>query len=169
MQLSTLTMEFQRKKSKQDIEKLVAKKFNGTDAQTYMLNFNNDKEHATMWLEWIVMILIKKYDALLKSVREDIFISMRATPNLFGKTTENNGFSKEEFVEAFTLFNKTVIQPVQKQLERMFKQIFGKPVIKFESFNLEDEVEQTTEEPTEPTNRRNNRSKGGNQWLKIYY
>ena len=114
-----------------------------------MLNFNNDTEHATSVVRLNADDFDKKYDALLKSVREDIFISMRATPNLFGKTTENNGFSKEEFVEAFTLFNKTVIQPVQKQLERMFKQIFGKPVIKFESFNLEDEVEQTVEETTE--------------------
>ena len=119
-----------------------------------MLNFNNDKEHATDVVRLNADDFDKKYDALLKSVREDIFISMRATPALFGVNPENNGFSKQEFIEAFTLFNKTVIQPVQKQLERMFKQIFGKEVIKFESFNLDDEVEQpeqTVEEPTEET------------------
>ena len=135
----------------EEIEKLVAKKFNGTDAQTYMLNFNNDKEHATDVVRLNADDFDKKYDALLKSVREDIFISMRATPALFGVNPENNGFSKQEFVESFTLFNKTVVQPVQKQLERMFKQIYGKPVIKFESFNLEDEVEETTEQTVEET------------------
>ena len=103
MQLSTLTMEFQRKKSNKILKKLVAKKFNGTDAQTYMLNFNNDKEHATDVVRMDSDDFDKKYDALLKSVKRRFFISM--TPNLFGKP-ENNGLANGSFYYLTKLFNQ---------------------------------------------------------------
>ena len=59
---------------------------------------------------------------------------MRATPALFGLNPENN-FVNKNFLKH--LFNRTVIQPNQKDIERIFKQLFGKPVIKFVPFNLE--------------------------------
>ena len=77
-----------------------------------------------------------KYDALSKSVKEDIFIAFRAVPELFGLPNENNGFSKEEYMQAFSLFNKTVVVPIQKDIERAFKSMGF--VIKFKTFTLED-------------------------------
>jgi hypothetical protein len=120
-----------------EMEKNVAAKFNGTDAQTYMLSFNNDTDHATTIERVNDDNFDKKYEALSKSTLQEIFISMRATPALFGLNPENTGFSKQEFMEAFELFNKTVIQPNQKDIERTFTKLFGKPVIQFEPFNLE--------------------------------
>ena len=120
-----------------EMERTVAGKFNGTDAQTFMLSFNNDKDHSTEVIKLQDDNFDKKYEALYGSTLKEIFISMRATPALFGLNPENNGFSKQEFLEAFELFNRTVIQPNQKDIERIFKQLFGKPVIKFVPFNLE--------------------------------
>ena len=120
-----------------DMERKVAGKFNGTDAQTFMLSFNNDKDHSTEVIKLQDDNFDKKYEALYSSTLKEIFISMRATPALFGLNPENTGFSKQEFLEAFELFNRTVIQPNQKDIERIFKQLFGKPVIKFVPFNLE--------------------------------
>jgi hypothetical protein len=129
----------------EETEKLLINKFNGTDAQTVMCTWNNDKEHATTVERLSDDQFDKKYAALNDSTKKEIFLAMSVTPALLGVNPENNGFSKQEFLEAFELFNRTVIQPHQKQMERIFKKLYGKDVIKFEPFSLD--VETQVEEP----------------------
>lgn len=123
--------------TKARIEKDVKEKFCGTDnAGSFLLLFNDSKDNACEIAKIQDDKFDLKYDALAKSVKEDIFIAFRATPTLFGLPNENNGFSKQEYLESFELYNKTVVVPLQKDVERAFRS-FGF-VIKFKTFNLDD-------------------------------
>lgn len=123
--------------TKARIEKDVKEKFCGTDnARSFLLLFNDSKDNACEIAKIQDDKFDLKYDALAKSVKEDIFIAFRATPTLFGLPNENNGFSKQEYLESFELYNKTVVVPLQKDVERAFKSIGF--VIKFKTFNLDD-------------------------------
>lgn len=123
--------------TKARIEKDIKEKFCGTDnAGSFILLFNESKENAAEIVKIQDDKFDLKYDALAKSVKEDIFIAFRATPELFGLPNENNGFSQEEYTQAFNLYNKTVVMPIQKDFERAFRGIGM--VIKFKSFTLEN-------------------------------
>lgn len=123
--------------TKARIEKDVKEKFCGTDnAGSFLLLFNESKDNACEIAKIQDDKFDLKYDALAKSVKEDIFIAFRATPTLFGLPNENNGFSKQEYLESFELYNKTVVVPLQKDVERAFKSIGF--VIKFKTFKLDD-------------------------------
>ena len=123
--------------TKARIEKDVKEKFCGTDnAGSFLLLFNDSKDNACEIAKIQDDKFDLKYDALAKSVKEDIFIAFRATPTLFGLPNENNGFSKQEYLESFELYNKTVVVPLQKDIERAFRSIGF--VIKFKTFKLDD-------------------------------
>ena len=123
--------------TKARIEKDVKEKFCGTDnAGSFLLLFNDSKDTACEIAKIQDDKFDLKYDALAKSVKEDIFIAFRATPTLFGLPNENNGFSKQEYLESFELYNKTVVVPLQKDVERAFKSIGF--IIKFKTFKLDD-------------------------------
>lgn len=123
--------------TKARIEKDVKEKFCGTDnAGSFLLLFNESKDNACEIAKIQDDKFDLKYDALAKSVKEDIFIAFRATPTLFGLPNENNGFSKQEYLESFELYNKTVVVPLQKDVERAFKSIGF--IIKFKTFKLDD-------------------------------
>ena len=67
------------------------------------------------------------------------FIAFRATPELFGFSSEGNGFSKTEFLESFELYYKTLIQPIQKDIVRVFERIYNQPnIIQFVPFEIEN-------------------------------
>ena len=123
--------------TKARIERDIKEKFCGTEnAGSFLLLFNESKENACEIAKIQDDNFDKKYEALSKSVKEDIFIAFRATPTLFGLPNENNGFSKQEYLESFELYNKTVVIPIQNDVERAFKS-FGF-VIKFKTFQLDN-------------------------------
>ena len=119
------------------IERDVKEKFCGTDnAGSFLLLFNESKDNACEIAKIQDDKFDLKYDALAKSVKEDIFIAFRATPTLFGLPNENNGFSKQEYLESFELYNQTVVTPIQRDFERAFRSMGF--IIKFKTFQLED-------------------------------
>ena len=123
--------------TKARIEKDVKEKFCGTDnAGSFLLLFNDSKDNACEIAKIQDDKFDEKYQSLAKYVKEDLFISFRSTPELFGLSVEGNGFSREEYLQAFALYNKTVVVPLQKDVERAFKSIGF--VIKFKTFNLDD-------------------------------
>lgn len=131
---------------KKEIETKLKDKFAGTgNAGKFMVSFNESKENETTMTRMTDDKLDEKYQSLIKSTREEIFISFRATPALFGLNPENNGFSKQEFLESFELYNKTVVQPIQKDIERVFGKIFNQTeVLKIKKFELESDGDVTT-------------------------
>lgn len=62
------------------------------------------------------------YQALATSSVDDIFVAFRMNPILCGKNV-STGFSKEEFQQAYALFNATVIKPFKNQLTKAMKQL----------------------------------------------
>ena len=123
--------------TKARLEKDVKEKFCGTDnAGSFLLLFNESKDNAAEIVKIQDDKFDQKYEALSKSVKEDIFIAFRATPTLFGLPNENNGFSKQEYLESFELYNRTVVVPLQHDVERAFKSIGF--VIKFKTFQLDN-------------------------------
>ena len=128
------------------IEKKLNEKFSGANnAGKFMLVFNNNKDSAVSIERLAEDNYDKKFETLAKSTKEEIFIAHRAYPVLFGMKEENGGFSKTEFFEAFDLYNKTVVNPIQKDIQRVFDKLFNmKNSIIFNKFSLEDGDENKT-------------------------
>lgn len=134
------------------LEKKINKKFVGSDnVNRFILSFNNNGENATTVQRIDSDNADAKFHTLKDSITEEIFISFRATPALFGLNPENTGFSKTEFLESFQLFNKTVIQPIQKQLVKVFDKIFDdKDTITFSEYVIwDDKIVETPSELNE--------------------
>lgn len=91
----------------------------------FVLNFAPDKDHAATIEKIPTDDFDKKYEALSKRTRQEIFTAFRANPNLFGISTENIGFSKEEYAQAAKLFVRTVCKPIQDTIIKAFREIFG--------------------------------------------
>lgn len=109
----------------EEIEREVYDKFCGVEnSGRPMLSFNNNKDAETTITKIEADSFIDKYNTLAERTRQEIFTSFRATPNLFGIPTETTGFNMQEFSEAYKLYNKTVIQPMQKRIIRAFDKIF---------------------------------------------
>lgn len=132
---------------KREIENKIREKFTGTNnAGQFMLVFNDNKENGLTFQRLADDNQDKKFETLLKTTRDNIFITLRATPELFGMSTDGNGFSKEEYLQAFELYNKTMVIPMQKDINRAFEKIFGeKDVIvnvPFAIYEVENKVEE---------------------------
>lgn len=124
-----------------EIEKKINKKFTGSNnVNRFVLSFSDNGENATTIQSLGSDNADQKFKDLKESIFDEIFIAFRATPALFGMNPENTGFSKTEFMESFELFNKTVIQPIQKDMCRSFDKIFGiTDSIELKSFKVYDD------------------------------
>lgn len=119
------------------IEDKINKKFSGSsNAGRLFISWNADKEQATTFERLSDDTFDQKYTALAESTRDNIFISMRAIPVLFGSIVQT-GFNTQEYQEAFKLYNKTAIIPKQKDIERVFAKVLGENSITFKPFNIE--------------------------------
>lgn len=123
-----------------DIERRVNDKFSGTEnAGRTIVTFNDSKENAVTVERLNEDRMDEKFNTLSKSVTQEIFISFRATPELFGFSSEGNGFSKTEFLESFELYYKTVVKPIQNDIVRVFEKIYNQPnIIQFVPFEIEN-------------------------------
>ena len=122
----------------EEIEMEVYDKFCGVEnSGRPMLSFNNDKESETTVTKIDADSFIDKYNALAQRTKQEIFTSFRCSPILFGIDFEKTGFNANEYAETFRLFNKTVVEPMQKKIKRVFDRIFGtKDAIEIEPFKI---------------------------------
>lgn len=125
---------------KDEIERAVSKKFTGAgNAGRFLLAFNDSADNAVSVTRLGTDDFDKRYEALAKKTRQELFTAFRANPNLFGIPTENLGFSQEEYDGAFKLFNKTVVKPIIKKLCNAFDTIYGKEnTVTVEPFSLDE-------------------------------
>lgn len=123
---------------KAEIEQNMQEKFSGSsNGGRMMLCFNNNVQNRTTVERLSSDNFDTRYQALASRSREQIFISFKAQPILFGLTSETNtGFSTQEFGDLFRLYNKTMISPVQDMLRRVMAHIYGADVIKITPFAL---------------------------------
>ena len=109
-----------------EIENKITEKFSGKEnAGRILIAYNDSKENAVTLERLNSDDYADRYANLAKRSREQLFIAFRAVPVLFGLMTENNGFSREEFLQAFELYNKTTIQPIQRIMIETFDTITG--------------------------------------------
>lgn len=121
---------------KAEIEEGVKDKFTGTEkAGGIMLSFNPDTEHATTIERLQDDGLDNKYQNLAASVKNDVYSAFRINEVLVGLNKET-GFSKTEFSEAFTLYNRTVIRPMQQNLIDSLETVFGSRCIEIKPFTI---------------------------------
>ena len=127
---------------KDEIERDFMEKFSGKDnAGRVILSFSPDRQHSAIIQELHTEDFSARYDALAKRSRQEIFTSFRANPNLFGIPTESLGFSAEEYDQAFNLFNRTQIRPVQARIVDAFERVCGqRGVITIAPFSIAEGV-----------------------------
>ena len=128
---------------KNEIERNLNEKFSGAEnAGRILISFNANKDSETTVADIPQDEFGERYDALHKRSREQIFTAFRATPNLFGLMTETTGFNEQEFFEAFKLYNRTSVRPIQQIITKSFDKILGfEGSITITPFNLEDDSE----------------------------
>lgn len=124
---------------KAEIEREVMRKFTGSEnAGRVVLSFNSDRDHALDITKLDTDNLDSKYSLVRGWCREQMFTAFRAVPCLFGLMTENNGFSREEFLQAFELYNTTMVRPIQRVICRELDKLLGvRDAVNIVPFSLE--------------------------------
>ena len=130
--------------TKAEIEKDFTEKFTGSqNAGRVMFSFNTDRTNAVSITEPKVDNFGERYAALSKHTSRQIFTAFRATPVLFGIPTDNNGFAADDYENAFRLYNRTMVRPVQRKICDAFDRIFGaQGVLTIVPFSLDEGSEQ---------------------------
>lgn len=124
---------------KREIEKNIDEKFGGSEnAARFLLLFNDSRDNATTVERLSTDDFDKRYESLAKRSREQIFVSFRAIPSLFGLMTESTGFNEQEFQQSFKLFNKTVVRPIQTKITSALAKLYGADVMTIDPFNLNE-------------------------------
>lgn len=140
----TISGDIPTDEEKAYIEREINNKFAGEDnAGRVMMIWNSNQSEGVQVDRLSSDNFDQKYNALSIATRQNIYASFRAIPSLFGIMTETTGFSAQEFSEAFKLFNKTVIAPMQKEIVRYFDYLFDeKNCITFKPFTINFSDEQ---------------------------
>lgn len=131
---------------KEEIEANVNEKFCGpSNAGRVVISWNDNKESAATFETPNIPDFGEKYKALAESCRQRIFTSFRANPNLFGIPTEGNGFANEQYEESFTLYNRTMVLPMQNLIKTAYEKIYRREnVIEIVPFSMGDNGETAT-------------------------
>ena len=127
-----------------EIEENMVEKFTGSgNGGRLVINFANDRDHSAELSKLETEDAGEKYKSLIERTKSELFTAFRATPNLFGLPTAT-GFSTEEYMEAFRLYNRTAVRPIQNILVRTVNYLIGKEMT-IVPFSL-DEKENNVEE-----------------------
>ena len=111
-----------------EIEENIIEKFSGSgNGGRIVINFANDKEHSAELMKLETEDAGERYSSLIERTKSELFTAFRAIPNLFGLPTAT-GFSNEEYEQAFKLYNRTAVKPIQDIIKRNIEYITGKKV-----------------------------------------
>ena len=124
---------------KREIEKNITEKFCGaSNSGRILINFANGADNAAKIEKLEAEDFGEKYESLAKRSKEQIFTAFRAQPILFGMMKENNGFSQDEYLQAFAIYNRTVVKSVADTIIEAIDKIFGiKNSVKITPFSVE--------------------------------
>lgn len=121
-----------------EIEEKIKEKFTGTkNASKIMLSFNDNTEHATTIERLADEGNVDIYNTLKDNVEKDIYSAFRINKLLMGDASESTGFNKQAYIEAFALYNKTVIGPIQKEIEKVINLVLGDGALHFDKFTVD--------------------------------
>lgn len=125
---------------RKEVERNFNEKFSGhQNAGRILVCWNEDATHRTTFDSPKVEDFGSRYDALSKWCRQQVFTSFRATPVIFGIPTDNNGFAADDYENAFRLYNRTTVRPVQSLICDAYDRIYGQQgVLTIKPFSLEE-------------------------------
>ena len=124
--------------TKKRLEKQFTDKFAGDDnAGKVIFTFDDGKENGVEITNLSDDNFDKKYEALKSQTITSIFTGFSAPSQLFGYAITGNVFSKQEYQEAFDLYSRLQITPIQNLFIRVFELIYGhENVLRFIPFEL---------------------------------
>lgn len=124
---------------KEEIERNLTEKFSGSgNAGRFVISFSQSRENAPEIATLGTDDFDKRYVELEKRTTQQIFVAFRAQPIIFGLQKENNGFSQDEYLQAFALYNRTMVLPIQNNIVGAFDKIFGmKNSVTIKPFSIE--------------------------------
>lgn len=110
-------------KELKEIQERLENNFTGSEnAGKFLLINGGDREHQATVARLNADNFSDLYGALDKSSKEDIFVAFRINPILVGQNVAT-GFSKEEFEQAYKLFEATVIKSWKNKINKCFNEI----------------------------------------------
>lgn len=112
---------------KEGIQEAIKTKFCGSENEVnFMLFWKNDDTDKGIEVTKIESDETpERFIAIKDNARTNIFVSMKATPVLFGLPNASNGFSTNEYRDSYKLFQKSVIAPQQDVILEAFSKITG--------------------------------------------
>lgn len=120
-----------------EIEDLVYEKFSSfRNASRPMINFSDDTDHSLTVERIDVDDFVERYGALAKRSADEVYSAFRMSPMLAGITLDNQGFAEQNFEDAYRLFNKTVVQPLQQDVVNGINKLLGDGAVSITPFNL---------------------------------
>lgn len=107
-----------------EVEKKVNKKFSGAkNASKAIFTFSDSADTAPKITLLSPTDLTSQYTALLDKVRENIFAAFAMNSNLLGLQMKDGVFNSEQYDQIYNLFNKTQIEPMQKEIIKAMKKL----------------------------------------------
>lgn len=91
----------------------------------FILSFNDNKDNAATITGVPENNIDKKFDALYKTCKENLLMAFRCPSQLAGSTLSANAFNNIEYEQAFKIYSKTVVFPMQLNLIRFFNRATG--------------------------------------------
>lgn len=142
---------------KKELERKIKEKFCGDEnAGGFLLVFNDSKENGVTVERIQDDQFDKKYEALKSQTITSIFTGFSAPSQLFGYAITGNVFSRQEYQDAFDLYSRLQITPIQNLFKRVFECIYSQEnVIEFIPFELSTEDNDENVEETEETTKIN--------------
>ena len=120
-----------------EIEDAIKEKFTGTqNSSKILLSFNDDMAHRTTIERLPDDGAVDIYNTLKDNVEKDIFTAFRINKLLMGNSEESTGFNKQAYLESFSLYNQTVISPIQRELEEVINNVLGEGALHFNEFQI---------------------------------
>ena len=122
-----------------EIEKSLTEKFSGSsNAGRFVISFSESRENAPEVVALGTDDFDKRYIELEKRTTQQLFIAFRAIPQIFGLAIEGSGFNREEYLQAFSLYNRTMVKPIQNAIINAIDKIFTqKDSISITPFSVE--------------------------------
>lgn len=117
----------------EEIKKKLEDNYCGSEnAGKFLLINGGDKEHAATVERLDADNFGDLYKSLADSSKDDIFVAFRMNPILMGQNV-STGFSKQEFEQAYALYNRTFIKPLQNNVTKAFSnlgiEVSFKPIV----------------------------------------
>lgn len=106
-----------------EIKRQLEEKFTGSsNAGKFILVNGGDKEHEATVARLDADNFGDLYQALTASSENDLYVAFRINPILVGVNVQT-GFSKEEFENAFALYNSTMVTPIKNTFIKQFNKL----------------------------------------------